>query len=185
MAEEEAPFDVSSFSSTKEENKDNDLLSSAISLEDWIRDQSYSDELSSITLMFVVQLRDPIRRHEAVGGPMMVLIHAESADTKGNDRYEDDEEEKRFKVSSMHVGGFKVRSGDGRKNGWDSVKQRLTSMQWLIEYGLGKAGKKGKPALVKGQDLLWSISSRIMADMWLKTMRNPNVKLGFHEAISS
>jgi hypothetical protein len=32
---------------------------------------------------------------------------------------------------------------------------------------------------------LWSISSRIMADMWLKTMRNPNVKLGFHEAISS
>ncbi|WJX74264.1 hypothetical protein P8452_57937 [Trifolium repens] len=193
MAEEEAPFDVSSFSSTKEENNDKDLLSSAISLEDWIRDQSYSnisassdsDELSNITLMFVVQLRDPIRRHEAVGGPMMVLIHAESADTKGNDRYEDDEEEKRFKVSSMHVGGFKVRSGDGRKNGWDSVKQRLTSMQWLIEYGLGKAGKKGKPALVKGQDLLWSISSRIMADMWLKTMRNPNVKLGFHEAISS
>jgi hypothetical protein len=188
MAEEEAPFDVSSFSSTKEENKDKDILSSAISLEDWIRDQSYSsdsDELSNITLMFVVQLRDPIRRNEAVGGPMMVLIHAESADTKGNDRYEDDEEEKRFKVSSMHVGGFKVRSGDGRKNGWDSVKQRLTSMQWLIEYGLGKAGKKGKPALVKGQDLLWSISSRIMADMWLKTMRNPNVKLGFHEAISS
>ncbi|XP_045801325.1 protein PLASTID MOVEMENT IMPAIRED 1-like [Trifolium pratense] len=183
MAEEEAPFDVSSFS-TKEENKDKDLLSSAISLEDWIRDLSYSNtnassdnaELSNITLMFVVQLRDPIRRYEAVGGPMMVLIHAESVDTKGNDHYEDDEE-KRFKVSSMHVGGFKVRSGDGRKNGWDSVKQRLTSMQWLIEYGLGKAGKKGKAALVKGQDLLWSISSRIMADMWLKTMRNPNVKL--------
>ncbi|GAU24110.1 hypothetical protein TSUD_389040 [Trifolium subterraneum] len=180
MAEEEAPFDVSPFS-RKEENRDKDLLSSAISLEEWIKDQSSdSDELSNITLMFVVQLRDPIRRYEAVGGPMMVLIHATSVDTKGtNDHYEDDDddEEKRFKVSSMHVGGLKVRSGDGRKNGWDSVKQRLTSTQWLIEYGLGKASKKGKPALIKGQDLLWSISSRIIGDLWLKTMRNPNVKL--------
>ena len=33
---------------------------------------------SNITLIFVVQLRDPIRRFEAVGGPMMVLIHATS-----------------------------------------------------------------------------------------------------------
>ncbi|CAL5186638.1 unnamed protein product [Lathyrus oleraceus] len=181
MAEEEAPFDVSSFG-TKEENKEKDLLSSAISLEDWIRDQSFSnvnerfenDEVSNITLMFVVQLRDPIRRYEAVGGPVMVLIHATNVDTKGD---EEEEEEKRFRVSSMHVGGFKVRSGDGKKNGWDSEKQRLTSMQWLIEYGLGKGGKKGKHALVKGQDLLWSISSKIMADMWLKPMRNPDVKL--------
>ncbi|CAK8534229.1 unnamed protein product [Lathyrus sativus] len=176
MAEEEAPFDVSSFS-TKEGKKEKDLLSSAISLEDWIRDQSFeNDEVSNITLMFVVQLRDPIRRYEAVGGPMMVLIHATNVDTKG-DGEEEEEEEKRFRVSSMHVGGFKVRSGDGKKNGWDGEKQRLTSMQWLIEYGLGKGGKKGKHALVKGQDLLWSISSRIMADMWLKPMRNPDVKL--------
>lgn len=178
MAEEEAPFDVSSFT-TKEGNKEKDLLSSAISLEDWIRDQSLeNDELSNITLMFVVQLRDPIRRYEAVGGPVMVLIHATNVDTKGDDHYANDEDdEKRFRVSSMHVGGFKVRSGDGKKNGWDSEKKRLTSMQWLIEYGLGKGGKKGKHALVKGQDLLWSISSKIVADMWMKPMRNPNVKL--------
>ncbi|KAL5079514.1 hypothetical protein RYX36_007935 [Vicia faba] len=174
MAEEEAPFDVSSFG-TKEGNKEKDLLSSAISLEDWIRDQSFvNDEISNITLMFVVQLRDPIRRYEAVGGPVMVLIHATNVDTKGDDHYED---EKRFRVSSMHVGGFKVRSGDGKKNGWDSEKQRLTSMQWLVEYGLGKGGKKGKHALVKGQDLLWSISSRIVADMWMKPTRNPNVNV--------
>ena len=182
MAEEEAPFDVS-VATSKEENNDKDLLSSAISLEDWIKDQSYNEttassdkEPSNITLIFVVQLRDPIRRYEAVGGPMMVLVHATSADTKGND-YEDDEE-KRFKVTSMHVGGFKVRSASATmKNAWDSEKQRLTAMQWLAEYGLGKAGKKSKNALVKGQDLLWSISSRIMADMWLKSMRNPDVKL--------
>ncbi|KAG4941823.1 hypothetical protein JHK87_045694 [Glycine soja] len=170
MTEEEAPFDVSPLS-TEEGNKENELLASAVSLEDWIRDQSYSDtasssddETSNITLIFVVQLRDPIRRFEAVGGPMMVLIHATN-----------NEEEKEFKVTSMHVGSLKVRSVT--KNAWDSEKQRLTAMQWLIEYGLGKAGKKGKHALVKGPDLLWSISSRIMADMWLKTMRNPDVKL--------
>ncbi|XP_004512778.1 protein PLASTID MOVEMENT IMPAIRED 1-like [Cicer arietinum] len=180
MAEEEAPFDVSS-QSTEEGNKEKDILSSAISLEDWIRDQSYSkNELSNFAMMFVVQLRDPTRRYEAVGGPMMVFVHATSVDIKGNDdHYEDDvDEEKRFKVTSMHVGGFKVRSGIRRKNSWDIEKQRLTSMQWLIEHGLGKAGKKGKHGLARGQqDLLWSISSRVMADMWLKTMRNPNVKL--------
>ncbi|KAG5013129.1 protein PLASTID MOVEMENT IMPAIRED 1-like [Glycine soja] len=178
MAEEEAPFDVSPLN-TEEGNKENELLASAVSLEDWIRDQSYSDT-SNITLMFVVQLRDPIRRFEAVGGPVVVLIHATSEeDTKGSecDHYQDDEEEKMFKVTSMHMGGLKVRSVT--KNAWDSEKQRLTAMQWLIEYGLGKlkAGKKGKHALVKGPDFLWSISSRIMADMWLKTMRNPDVKL--------
>ena len=105
---------------------------------------------------------------------MIVLIHATRADTKGN--VYNEEEEKKFKVTSMHVGGFKVRSAT-KKNAWDSERQRLTAMQWLVAYGLGKAGKKGKQALAKGQDLLWSIFSRIVADMWLKTMRNPDVKL--------
>ncbi|KAJ1437820.1 NT-type C2 domain [Sesbania bispinosa] len=175
MAEEEAPFDVSALSSKKGEGG-KDLLASAISLEDWIRDQSYNKDAASsdseperVTLILVVQLRDPMRRYEAVGGPVMVLIHATRADTKN-------EEEKRFKVMSMHVGGFKVRSST-KKNAWDSERQRLTAMQWLVAYGLGKGGKKGKKALAKGQDLLWSISSRIVADMWLKTMRNPDVKL--------
>nr|KYP61465.1 hypothetical protein KK1_015955 [Cajanus cajan] len=171
MAEEEAPFDVSSLSSKKGEGG-KDLLASAIPLEEWIiGDQSYNkSEQEKVTLILVVQLRDPMRRYEAVGGPVMVLIHATSGDTKGNER------EKRFKVASMHVGGFKVRSGT-KKSAWDSEKQRLTAMQWLVAYGLGKAGKKGKQALAKGQDLLWSISSRIVADMWLKTMRNPNINL--------
>ncbi|KAJ6306160.1 hypothetical protein OIU78_021481 [Salix suchowensis] len=70
-----------------------------------------------------------------------------------------------------------MKGKSGRKrNLWDSERQRLTASQWLVAYGLGKAGKKGKHVLSKGQDLLWSISSRIMADMWLKPMRNPDVK---------
>ncbi|KAL1318433.1 hypothetical protein HN51_070750 [Arachis hypogaea] len=184
MAEEEAPFDVS-VTTSKEENNDKDLLSSAISLEDWVKDQSYNEtsassykEASHITLIFVVQLRDPKRRYEAVGGPMMVLVHA-TADTKRNEYNYDHEdgEEQKFKVTNMDVGGFKVRSGV-KNYAWDGQKQRLTAMQWLVEYGLGKAGKKIKNnALIKGQDSLWSISSNIMGDMWLNTMRNPDIKL--------
>ncbi|XP_027357664.1 protein PLASTID MOVEMENT IMPAIRED 1-like [Abrus precatorius] len=183
MVEEEAPFDVYALS-TKDGNKDNDLLGSSVSLEDWIKNQSYintasssNSEPSNITMIFVIQLRDPIRRFEAVGGPVMVLIHATSEDTKGNNKYYKDDEENKFKVMGMHVGGFKVMSATKKNNAWDTEKQRLTAMQWLIEYGLGKAQKKGKHALAKGKDLLWSISSRIMDDMWLKTMRNPDVKL--------
>ncbi|KAL5052425.1 hypothetical protein RYX36_033107 [Vicia faba] len=180
VAEEEAPFDFSALGSKKGASG-KDLLASAIPLEDWIRDQSLGNNKGSatassdgepekVTLILVVQLRDPMRRYETVGGPMMVLIHATRVSTDGAG------EGKRFKVISIHVGGFKVRSST-KKNVWDNEKQRLTAMQWLVAYGLGKAGKKGKQAVAKGQDLLYSISSRVVADMWLKTIRNPDVKL--------
>ncbi|KAJ7974616.1 protein PLASTID MOVEMENT IMPAIRED 1 [Quillaja saponaria] len=184
MAEEEAPFDVSTlntklFGGTG--GKDHiHPLDSVVPLEDWIKNQRFNNLVSSsteaedtatITVIVVVQLRDPRRRYEAVGGPSIVLIHAAPAHTKDDDN----DEEKKFKVMSLHVGGLKVRTV-GKRNSWDGEKQRLTAMQWLVEYGQGKAGKKGKHVLLKGQDLLWSISSRIMADMWLKAMRNPDVK---------
>ncbi|XP_044475921.1 protein PLASTID MOVEMENT IMPAIRED 1 [Mangifera indica] len=169
MAEEDAPFEVSPLSSDKDQNHP---LTSAVPLEDWINGELGDQE--AITVAVVIQLRDPIRRYEAVGGPVIALIHAAAHADTTVDKYD---EEKRFKVTSLHVGGFKARTG-GIKTVWDGEKQRLTAMQWLIAYGLGKAGKKGKNVLNKGQDLLlWSISSRVMADMWLKPMRNPDVKL--------
>ncbi|XP_068334979.1 protein PLASTID MOVEMENT IMPAIRED 1-like [Pyrus communis] len=187
MAEEEAPFDVSPMNNSFTNSSgvkvlQNELLTSSISLDDWIKNHSVanSDSLQdgnqpeTITLAVVVQLRDPLRRYEAVGGPMIALIYATRADGAV-----DEEEEKRFKVTSMHVGGLKVRTKGGKRNAWDSERQRLTAMQWLISYGLAKAAarKKGKHYVAsKGQDLLWSISSRVMAGMWLKYMRNPDVK---------
>ncbi|MED6156017.1 hypothetical protein PIB30_010948 [Stylosanthes scabra] len=172
MAEEEAPFEVSALSSKKGDTESGkELLASPASLEDWIKDNASSEsEAEKATLILVVQLRDPLRRYEAVGGPMIVVVHAT------HEGKEEEEEEKKFKLSSMHVGGFKVRSST-KKNAWDNERQRLTAMQWLVSYGFGKAAKKGKQALPKGQDLLWTISSRIVADMWLKTMRNPDIKL--------
>ncbi|XVE95890.1 hypothetical protein REPUB_Repub02eG0174200 [Reevesia pubescens] len=173
MAEEEAPFDVSALI-----RKDQDQpLASAISLENWIKNYSLLSSESqlgdpeTLILAVVVQLRDPLRRYEAVGGPVLALIHASGADIKANKYVE----EKRFKVMSLHVGGLKVRTS-GKRNIWDSERHMLTAMQWLIAYGLGKSGRKGKHVVSKGLDILWSISSRVMADMWLKTMRNPDVK---------
>lgn len=185
IADEEAPFDVSPSNGTTSGAKvQNHPLASSISLEDWIKNHSLAnsdglqdgdqDHPETITLAVIVQLRDPVRRYEAVGGPMIALIYATRADdTTEVNKYE---EEKKFKVTSLHVGGLKVRTR-GKRNAWDSEKQRLTAMQWLVAYGLTKAaGKRGKHVTSKGQDLLWSISSRVMAAMWLKYMRNPDVK---------
>ncbi|EEF52905.1 protein PLASTID MOVEMENT IMPAIRED 1 [Ricinus communis] len=180
MAEEDAPFDVSPLTEktrTSSEKEQNQPLASAIPLEDWIKNYSSSSsnsesgEPATITVAVVVQLRDPLRRYEAVGGLVVALIHATGVDIQEH-KYD---EEKKFKVTSLHVGGLKLRIG-GKRNLWDTERHRLTAMQWLVAYGLGKGGKRGKNVLAKGQDLLWSISSRIMADMWLKPMRNPDVK---------
>ncbi|KAM6584707.1 hypothetical protein CsatB_011709 [Cannabis sativa] len=167
MTEEEAPFDVSPLiiPNTKRTHP----ISSSVPLEDYSRHSKGSETLA---MAVGIQLRDPIRRYEAVGGPMIALIYANPAP----EEEEEEEEEKRFKLTSLHVGGVKVRNR-GKRSVWDSEKQRLTGMQWLVSYGMGKAGKKTKQsASSKAQDLLWSISARVMADMWLKSIRNPDVK---------
>lgn len=180
MAEEDAPFDVSPIDAkTIGANGKvyNHPLASAVPIEDWIKitSKGSSDDDASdtpaITLSVVVQLRDPIRQYEAVGCPVIALIHA----PQFYDKTDGNNEETRYKVSSLVVGGLKVRT-PGRKNVWDTEKQRLTALQWLVAYGMGKAVKKGKRLESKGPDLLWSISSRVMADMWLKPIRNPDVK---------
>ncbi|KAL7613008.1 hypothetical protein Lser_V15G04770 [Lactuca serriola] len=164
-----APFDISPNS------KDNSSpLENAIPLEDWMKDNNIvtsCNEEETITISVVIQMRDPLRQYEAVGGPLIALIHATTVEVEASQ----ETQEKKFKVAGLNVGGLKLRSG-GKKNDWDTQKQRLTAIQWLVAYGLGKAGKKGKRVMVKGPDVLWSISSRVMADMWLKSIRNPDVK---------
>lgn len=168
ITKETAPFDVSPITNTKDGSHP---LTNAIPLEDWMKENSIvtsENETETITISIVIQMRDPLRQYEAVGGPLIALIHATSVEAEPA-------QEKRFKIASLNVGGLKLRSG-GKKNDWDTEKQRLTAIQWLVGYGLGKAGKKGKRVMVKGPDLLWSLSSRVMADMWLKSIRNPDVK---------
>lgn len=176
MAEEEAPFDVSPLSGTAFSGLQDQKhpLASAIPLEEWIKNSStgvLSDNSVTIKLVMVIQLRDPLRRYEAVGGPMITLIHTTPAATK----QEKNDKNTKFRVTSLHVGGMKAQKRQ-KRNSWDSEKQRLTAMQWLIAYNMGKAPKKGEAPASKGKDILWSISSRIVADMWLKSIRNPDVK---------
>lgn len=178
MAEEDAPFSVSPLNMvTGGWKNQNQPLASAVPLEEWMKNGSLATsngetgDTETITLSVVVQLRDPLRQYEAIGAPLIALLYATCADIK----LEQCDEEKRFKVASLHVGSLKVRT-EGKKNVWDFEKQRLTAMHWLVAYGLGKARKKGRHVLSMGQDLLWSISSRVMANMWLKPMRNPDVK---------
>nr|XP_010906853.1 protein PLASTID MOVEMENT IMPAIRED 1 [Elaeis guineensis] len=167
MAEEEAPFEFSPHLG-KDDSNHNNLLDSAISPENWEKNCS-SD--TTMTMLVILQLRDPLRSLEAVGAPMMVVVQAAIVEKGG------EAEGWRFKVTSLHLGALKLRSG-GMRSVWDGEKQKLTAKQWLVAYGLGKAGRKTKPVQAKGtQDLLCSLSSRVVADMWLKAMRNPDVKV--------
>ncbi|CAD6223889.1 unnamed protein product [Miscanthus lutarioriparius] len=163
MTDEQAPFEVS-----PETAQAGHLLDTAVPPEEWVTACAGVD---AVTLLVVVQLRDPLRRYEAVGAPSVVIILAVRAGGSSDD-------EPRFKVANLHLGGLRLKSPD-RRNMWDGEKQRLTAMHWLVAYGLGKAGRKNRAAVAgkAGNEVLWSISSRVMADMWLRPMRNPDVKI--------
>ncbi|EMS65824.1 hypothetical protein TRIUR3_15090 [Triticum urartu] len=167
VAEEQAPFDVSPVTDAVDAGHP---LDAAVPPEEWASACAGAD---AVTMLVVAQLRDPMRRYEAVGAPSIVVIQAGRAGT-------DADGETRFKVANMHVGGMRLKTAD-RRNVWDGERQRLTATHWLVAYGLGKAGKKGRPSGAAagkiGTDVLWSMSSRVVADMWLKPMRNPDVKI--------
>ncbi|GJN34586.1 hypothetical protein PR202_gb23263 [Eleusine coracana subsp. coracana] len=168
MAEDKAPFVVSA-------EGDGHVLDAAVPMEEWA---SACAGVDAVNVLVVVQLRDPLRRYEAVGAPSIVIIQAARASGGAGD-----DEEPRFKVANMHLGGLRLMKSADRRNVWDGEKQRLTAMHWLVAYGLGKAGGGRKSRAVAaaaakaGHEVLWSMSSRVMADMWLKPIRNPDVKL--------
>jgi len=163
MTDEQAPFEVS-----PETAQAGHLLDTAVPPEEWA---SAGAGVDAVTLLVVVQMRDPLRRYEAVGAPSVVIILAVRAGGSSDD-------EPRFKVANLHLGGLRLKSPD-RRNMWDGEKQRLTAMHWLVAYGLGKAGRKNRAAVAgkAGNEVLWSMSSRVMADMWLRPMRNLDVKI--------
>lgn len=143
-------------------------LDAAASLEDWAITEGRKD---NVTLLVIIQLRDPLRRNEAVGAPVIALIQAERVIGP------QEEEEARFKVASIHMGSLKLKSG-AKSSPWDREKQKLTATQWLVANGLAKAAKKEKPLPTKAvQDTVWSSSSRVVANIWLDAIRNPDVKI--------
>ncbi|MQL90123.1 hypothetical protein Taro_022704 [Colocasia esculenta] len=172
MTEEEAPFDVFPLAGKGDPNPP---LASTMALEEW---EGWSSGGGGLTVLTVVQLRDPVRRYETVGGPVVALVQA-AEDGEG-----EEEEGRRFKVGSLHVGGVKGTGGRGGGGWGGGERQRLTAMQWVVANGMGSAGRKkaaGKGGGGRGggqqQEVMWSMSARVMAGMWLKPVRNPDVKL--------
>ncbi|CAN6205099.1 unnamed protein product [Urochloa humidicola] len=174
MADDQAPFEVSPEKAAAAAAGGGHVLDAAAPPEEWT---SACAGAGAVSLLVVVQLRDPLRRYEAVGAPSVVVVQAARA-AGGGGGGDDDDDERWFKVANLHLGGFRLRSPD-RRNMWDGEKQRLTAMHWLVAYGLGKAGKKRSAVAAgkAGNDVLWSMSSRVMADMWFKPMRNPDVRI--------
>ncbi|KAJ0234740.1 Protein PLASTID MOVEMENT IMPAIRED 1 [Hirschfeldia incana] len=151
MVDDDSPFEVSAAKGQP------NPLESTMPLDEWLKENR---KQKTLTVLATVQLRDPTRRYEAVGGTVVVAVQAE-------------DQEDGLKVGSLHVGGVKSNEAE---------KRRLTAAQWLVEYGMGKKGKKKSTVKRKekeedDEDVLWSLSSRVMADMWLKSIRNPDVKL--------
>ncbi|KAJ3681996.1 hypothetical protein LUZ60_014569 [Juncus effusus] len=151
--EEEAPFAISPLA---EKNEIRSIFDSISPFENWIDSHENG---SQITMLVGMVLRDPSRQYEVVGSPMVTVVRA----TKSQH-----EENCSFKVTNLHIGCLQLSLRE---------KQRLTAMQWLIAHGLVRRRSERKSQVKGKESVFWSISSRVMADMWIKTMRNPDVKL--------
>lgn len=155
VSEQEAPFGISRLI---EKDTTNCIFDALVLADNY--SSSCIDE-SRCTVLYGVILRDPSRGHEVVGAPMIVAVQATKSN-EGDDSYS-------FRVINLHMGGLQSRLA--------GEKQRLTSLQWLVAHGLVRK-RIERQSPVKGVDSsVWSISTRVMADMWLKTMRNPDVKV--------
>ena len=175
MADEEPPFEVAPAAG------ETNVFDALVPSDEWSESRGGSD--GRVTLVAAIQLRDPSRRYEAVGAPMIAVVQSArmlgAAGLSGG----------RFKVRSLHVGGVQTRclSGVGGSASWRAERQKLTAMQWTLAHGPGRAAKRvqtppsSRAARVRQQqrrpDVVWSLSSRVLAGMWLKTVRNPDVKI--------
>ncbi|KAM0870169.1 hypothetical protein ACQ4PT_040196 [Festuca glaucescens] len=176
MADEDPPFEVAPAAGEM------DVFDALVPSDEWSETRGVSD--GRVTVVAAIQLRDPSRRYEAVGAPMVAVVQSArmlgAAGISGG----------RFKVRSLHVGGVQTRSssGVGGSASWRAERQKLTAMQWTVAHGPGRAGKRvqtppsSQAAKARQQqrrpDVVWSLSSRVLAGMWLKTVRNPDVKIG-------
>jgi len=183
MADEDAPFEVSASAGDT-----TSVFDSLVPSDEWSESAAGGGSDGRVTLVAAIQVRDPWRRYEAVGAPMVAVV--QSARLLGAAGYSGG----RFKVRSLHVGGVQMRCPPSGRGGgsasWGAERQKLTAMQWMLAHGpAARAGKRattpttptaaqGRARVVQRPDVVWSLSSRVLAGMWLKTVRNPDVRIG-------
>ncbi|CAD6211828.1 unnamed protein product [Miscanthus lutarioriparius] len=176
MADEDAPFEVSAAAGDT-----TSVFDSLVPSDEWSESAAGGSD-GRVTLVAAIQVRDPWRRYEAVGAPMVAVVQL--ARLLGAAGYSAG----RFKVRSLHVGGVQMRcppSGGGGSASWGAERQKLTAMQWMLAHGPARAGKRAttptaqeRARVQRRADVVWSLSSRVLAGMWLKTVRNPDVRIG-------
>ncbi|CAL4915319.1 unnamed protein product [Urochloa decumbens] len=181
MADEDAPFHVAAAGDAMS------VFDALVPTDEWSESGSGGGGDGRVTLVVAIQLRDPSRRYEAVGAPMVAVVQA--ARLLGAAGHRGAGAGGRFKVRSLHVGGVQTRcptpGAAGGSASWGAERQKLTAMQWMVAHGPARGG--GKRALTptakararaQRPDVVWSLSSRVLAGMWLKTVRNPDVRIG-------
>jgi hypothetical protein len=170
MADEDAPIDVGAASDGAT------VFDALVPCDEWSESSSGGSSAGRVTLVAAVQLRDPSRRYEAVGAPMVVVVQSVRMLSAGGSSGGG-----RFKVRSLNVGGVQTRcppAGAGGSASWSAERQKLTAMQWMVAHGPARPGRSRARVTVQRPDVVWSLSSRVLAGMWLKTVRNPDVRVG-------
>lgn len=185
MSSEESPSCISPRSESTSEAI-TDLVSLSMTLDEWLSLEAgnSSDTLSKIlidhwamgnelTISHLVQLLNPLRNHEPVGSPMLLLIQVQRA------------EEARYRAIGAHLAGVRLSSPDDEKL-WGSSAQHQSGARWLLSSGLARttaAGFASKSKSIVGpsrlgfagslpRDILWSVSSNMRG---ASRDRNPDV----------
>ncbi|KNA14458.1 hypothetical protein SOVF_107400 [Spinacia oleracea] len=144
----------------------------------------------NLTLVMMMQLRDPLRNYETVGGPMLGLLQVKRL-------MEDDDKQgkemvslSRFKLDEVHVAGLNM--GSDNLEMWSSKRQQQSGSRWLLASGLTKNCNSGfsksrSSSIMRMSSLrkpwtsrsfIWSLSCpihQVEADSLNPRTRNPDV----------
>ncbi|OIW09220.1 hypothetical protein TanjilG_11358 [Lupinus angustifolius] len=142
---------------------DYEALENAIEAEMYRRKQGLLG--NHLAVSFVIQLRDPLRNYEPVGGPMLVLTQVERVLQDQNDFLEEMEKQmeneatlnetstksivntnvdnetarSRFKINEIHLTGVVTKTG--KRQLWGTATQQQSGFRWLLASGLGNTAK--------------------------------------------
>ncbi|KAK8938320.1 hypothetical protein KSP40_PGU020392 [Platanthera guangdongensis] len=154
VPEDEAPFDV--------------LGEDCASIEDWLKKgKGEEEEGKTVLLMVLVQLRDPARRYEAVGAPMISMVQVAGVSGLQGARPAYRRHEAELNEEDEKRVGWGEAEAEADGDGW-----------WAMEWP--RAGRRAGPGEREEERMYFGAFQPVMAGMWLKLTRNPDVKLLLH-----
>ncbi|XP_021738938.1 protein PLASTID MOVEMENT IMPAIRED 1-RELATED 1-like [Chenopodium quinoa] len=120
----------------------------------------------NLTLVMMMQLRDPLRNYEPVGGPMLCLIQVKRLIEPVNLALEDDKVGEgmvsRFRLDEAHVAGLNIESDNLET--WSSRRHKQSGSRWLLASGLTK---NCNSRFSKSKSII-RISSQVLRKPWTR-----------------